>query len=343
MNRCIYLASKGAGKVAPNPMVGCVIVHNGEITGEGFHRKFGEAHAEINAIASVGDKTTLRNSTLYVTLEPCTHYGKTPPCTDALIKHKIPRIIIAASDNFEKVSGKGIDTLRAAGADVITGILEKEYRWLNRRYFYSVSEKRPYVILKWAQTKDGFIGRKNEIVKISNKKTSALSHKWRAEEQAIMIGTETAINDNPLLTTRLWHGKNPVRVVIDRTGRIPETLNIFNNDSQTIVFTETKRSNRDNVEFVSTEFNRNFPGNMLNAMYTRGIQSVIVEGGVYTIQSFINAGLWNEARVVEGNSELKSGIKAPSLNIEPVSQVNTGGDLLKIYINQEIPDQSVIE
>ena len=340
MQRCLDLAGKGLGNVAPNPLVGCVIVHEGKIIGEGFHQKYGEAHAEVNAIHSVQNKELLKSSTLYVTLEPCSHFGKTPPCADLIIEHKIPHVVISSKDPFPEVSGKGIEKLINAGIKVETDIFKSEYEWLNRRFFTFQNKKRPYVILKWAQTEDGFIDidRNNNmpnITWITNETCRILVHKWRTEEQAILIGTNTAVKDNPLLTARSWPGKNPLRIVLDRKLTLPQTLNIFNNEANTLVFTEMNKNSENNMEYTNINFDSNIIPDILNQLYKRGIQSLIVEGGAKTLQSFIDSGLWDEARVFTGNIQFKSGIRAPNINSNSVSSEIIGNSKLEVFTNNQ--------
>ncbi len=323
MFRCIELAKLGLGNTSPNPIVGCVITHNNKVIGEGYHQKCGEAHAEVNAINAVKNKELLKNSTLYVTLEPCSHFGKTPPCADLIVKTGIPRVIISCNDPNPQVSGKGINMLRNAGIEVKTGILKDEYEWENRRFFTFHNKKRPYIILKWAKTKDGFIDvkRNNNVPNINwitNETCRTLVHKWRTEEQAILIGTKTAINDNPELTARCYNGKNPLRIVIDRNLSLPLNLKVFNKNAETIIITEiTNYSNTvDNIKYCSLNFAQNFEENLLNELYKLNIQSVIIEGGLFTLNSFINKNLWDEARIFTGNIKFEKGLKAPKIDGE---------------------------
>ena len=303
MNRCIELASLGTGTVAPNPMVGAVLVHQNRIIGEGFHQQYGQAHAEVNCLNSVApeDQNLISDSTLYVSLEPCVHYGKTPPCTDLIIKHQIKKVFIGAIDPFNLVSGKGIAALRASGISVTTGVLAKECQLLNKRFFTFHSQKRPFIILKWAQTANYKIaGTANERLQISNEYTNRLVHKWRSEEASILIGTNTALLDNPALTTRLWTGHNLIRLVIDRHLLLPPELQIFDEKARTIIFNEQKHTIdlNQSAELVSPAYFR-IPdqGDILpsisEACYQLNIQSILVEGGAKTLQHFINAGFWD--------------------------------------------------
>ncbi len=331
------MAKKGLKDVAPNPMVGCVIVHNNTIIGQGYHQKYGEAHAEVNAINNVEDKELLRNSTLYVNLEPCSHFGKTPPCSNLIIESKIPKVIIGCIDTYSEVSGRGIEKLRNAGIEVIVGVLEKESKGLNKRFFTFHEKKRPYIILKWAQTQDGFIDVErngNEIVDnwITSPESKILVQQWRSEEQAIMIGTNTALNDNPKLTVREVQGENPIRIVLDMNLRLPNTLNIYDGSSTTLVFNSLKNELKPNIEYNKIEKD-NILNKILTELHNRNILSVIVEGGAQLLNSFIEANLWDEARVFVGCKEFKSGLNAPEFNFQPYQTLHFGSDVLSIYRN----------
>jgi diaminohydroxyphosphoribosylaminopyrimidine deaminase/5-amino-6-(5-phosphoribosylamino)uracil reductase len=320
MHRCLQLAGLGKGSVAPNPMVGAVLVHDDAIIGEGYHKKYGEAHAEVNCISSVieENKNLIGKSTLYVSLEPCVHYGKTPPCVDLIIKNKIPEVVIGCRDVFEQVAGKGIEKLKDAGVEVITGVLEKESVELNKRFFTFHQRQRPYVILKWAQSFDGKIAVSpksilNERILISNEYTNRLVHKWRSEEAAIMVGTNTTLKDNPSLTTRLWEGRNPVRIVVDMNLRLPATLKIFDKKAKTVIFNKIKQDEEDAVIYHKLE-TANILQEIMKALYLMNIQSVIVEGGVKLLQSFIDEDLWDEARIITNEQMvIEEGIDAPDL------------------------------
>lgn len=343
MQRALELAALGRGSVSPNPMVGCVIVHKGLIVGEGWHQRYGQAHAEVNAVNSVKDPSILSESTAYVTLEPCSHFGKTPPCADLLIKHRLKKVVICNEDPFPLVAGKGIKKLQEAGIEVETGLLAEEGYRLNRRFFTMVEQQRPYVILKWAETADGFIAKENfEAVKISNDFSQMYSHKWRSEEDAIMVGTNTAHFDNPSLTVRNWSGRNPIRVVLDKNGRLSPNLNIFNGDSKTIVITSMKDSSSGftiptqiisdlQSEVIEVEFNENLIENILQKLHENKIQSLIVEGGRQLLQSFIDNGLYDEIRLFKSNFQLKSGILAPKINFEHIKSIEKITDELSIY------------
>ena len=318
MRRCLQLAELGQGNVAPNPLVGCVIVKGDKIIGEGYHKKYGEAHAEVNAIESVLNPNDLKEATLYVNLEPCAHYGKTPPCANRIVESGIKKVVIAGQDPNEKVRGKGIRILEEGGIEVITGILESEEEYVNRRFLHFHNKRRPYVILKWAQTRDGFIdidraSGKTGQYRISNDSSKRLLHKWRAEEPSILVGTNTALNDNPSLNVRLVEGRDPLRVVIDLKGRLPLDLNLFTDGGQTIVYSGVERATDPGVEWKVVHESKGVVGEILNDLFEREIQSLIVEGGREVLQSFIDLELWNEARVFVGAEELLSGLPAPDI------------------------------
>lgn len=344
MRRCIELAALGKRDVAPNPMVGCVLVHKDKITGEGYHHAFGKAHAEVNAINSVNDKRVLKDCTLYVNLEPCSHYGKTPPCADLIIQSGIKKVVTGCRDPNEEVNGKGIRKLKENGVEVIENILENECRFMNRRFITFHKKKRPYIILKWAQSSDGFIAplntRSRKPFQISSKLSQTLVHRWRSEEQAIMVGTNTARNDNPQLNVRLWKGKNPVRIVIDKDLKLPASLNLFNGKQETLVFSEKKKNRKGRTEFIQVSFGNNLLNAIMENLFNRSIQSVIVEGGALLLQSFINRNLWDEARVFTSPLLLNNGVHAPSLSDEVctpsplVRGLGGEADELKIYYNR---------
>ncbi len=355
MHRCLALAKKGAGYVAPNPMVGAVLVHKDRIIGEGWHQQYGEAHAEVNCITSVKeeDKILLSTSTLYVSLEPCTHFGKTPPCADLIIQHKIPKVIIGCRDPFEAVNGKGIEKLQAAGVEVILSPaeLEKECIALNKRFFTFHTSKRPYVILKWAQTADDFIAASPQTplpkrgaykdsaiqrLHISNEYTNRLVHKWRSEEAAILVGTNTALSDNPELTTRLWHGPSSIRLVLDRDLKLPASLKIFNGEVKTIVFNTIKQEEKENLSYYKLENETNLVPSLLNALYQLNIQSVLVEGGAELLQSFIDSGNWDEIKTIT-NTELKigDGLTAPVITAAVLKDETTVlTDTVSVWLNK---------
>lgn len=320
MHRCLQLAKKGEGFAKPNPMVGAVIVHNGRIVGEGYHRQYGEAHAEVNAVRSVKNEELLSSSTLYVSLEPCAHHGKTPPCAELIIRKRIPQVVVAVSDPNSKVSGKGIEMMRDAGIDVTVGILEKEARELNRFFFVNQLYSRPFVMLKWAQSADGFIDHNRSSAeekapaKISNELTHSIVHKFRTQVQGIMVGTNTALLDNPKLTARKWFGDNPTRIVIDREGEIPANAAIFSDDAPVIVFTEADYPiKKSNIKSIILNFNGNVIQQILKHLYNEKIYSLLVEGGARLHTSFIEQECWDEAFVEISSKKLISGVKAPEI------------------------------
>ncbi|MBP6432383.1 MAG: bifunctional diaminohydroxyphosphoribosylaminopyrimidine deaminase/5-amino-6-(5-phosphoribosylamino)uracil reductase RibD [Ferruginibacter sp.] len=315
MHRSLQLAKLGNGYVAPNPMVGAVLVHDDVIIGEGFHAKYGQAHAEVNCINSVLPlhKHLISSSTLYVSLEPCAHFGKTPPCVDLIINQQIKNVVIGCRDSFEQINGKGIEKLKANGVNVICDVLKEECLKLNKRFFTYHTKHRPYIILKWAQSGDGFIGKQNERIFISNTYSTAIVHKWRTQEAAIMIGTNTALQDNPLLTARKWQGKNPTRIVVDKNLKVVNTLQVFNNDADTIFLNSIKNEESNNIRLKKIE---SFDASSIcEVLYQLQMQSVLIEGGATFLQSFINANMFDEIRVIQ-NEELclQQGIAAPIFN-----------------------------
>jgi diaminohydroxyphosphoribosylaminopyrimidine deaminase/5-amino-6-(5-phosphoribosylamino)uracil reductase len=334
------LAQLGLGSVSPNPMVGAVIVCDGNIIGEGYHQKYGQAHAEVNAIQQVVSKfnnyeDVLKQSTIYVSLEPCAHYGKTPPCADLIIKHQIPKVIIGCRDPFDQVNGKGIEKLQAAGVEVLSDVLKKECQWLNRRFFTRVQKHRPYVILKWAQTADGFFAPADHTqLWITGPESKKLVHQWRGEEDAVLIGKHTAMIDNPQLNVRYGNGRSPVRVVLDRQLELNKNLHLFDQSVETLIFNEVKTDADGNVKYIALEdFDRYVPQYILYQLYLRDIQSVIIEGGAFTLNSFIEAGLWDEARIFTGKANPGAGIKAPLIAGEIIEEVLSGTDELRILVN----------
>ena len=319
MARCISLARNGTGNVAPNPMVGAVIVHQGKIIGEGYHRKYGEAHAEVNAIASVRDESLLKEATIYVSLEPCSHYGKTPPCAELIIKKLIPRVVIGCLDPFPEVSGRGVRMLREAGVEVVTGVMEEEARELNRVFMTFQEKRRPYIYLKWAQSADGFMDRlrtDNSLpaVVLSSSETLRRVHHLRANVAAIMVGTQTALLDNSSLTVRHWAGKSPVRVVLDQTLRIPPHYHLLDGAVKTLVFTAVEAVSRENVEYVTIDFDRPVLPQVMHELYVRKLDSLMVEGGATLLGHFLEDGLWDQMLVETAPVNLESGVKAPDLS-----------------------------
>ncbi|HBX45929.1 bifunctional diaminohydroxyphosphoribosylaminopyrimidine deaminase/5-amino-6-(5-phosphoribosylamino)uracil reductase RibD [Limibacterium fermenti] len=344
MFRCLQLAKKGEGYTRPNPMVGAVIVHNGKIIGEGYHRKYGEPHAEVNAVRSVKDPSLLPQSTLYVSLEPCSHYGKTPPCSAMIISHKIPRVVIAVTDPNPKVAGNGIRMLRENGVDVTVGILEKEARELNRSFFVNQLYCRPYIILKWAQSKDGYLDRHRTShesappAMLSNTLTSILVHRTRTQVQGIMVGTRTALLDNPQLTARKWYGSNPVRIIIDRENKIPADFRIFRPDAPTLVFTEKAPPlSPDNkfVKYIELDFSKDILIPLLKAIYKENIYSVLVEGGGHLLSSFIEKQLWDEAFIEITDTALQDGIKSPEIQGQDIDIQKYSGSV-QIHLKSKI-------
>jgi diaminohydroxyphosphoribosylaminopyrimidine deaminase/5-amino-6-(5-phosphoribosylamino)uracil reductase len=333
MQRALQLASLGIGKVAPNPMVGCVIVYEDKIIGEGWHQQYGKAHAEVNAIDSVAHQELLPQSTLYVSLEPCSHFGKTPPCADLLVRKNVGKVIIACTDPNPLVAGKGIRKLQEAGIPVEVGVLEKEARYLNKRFFTFIEKKRPYILLKWAQTQDGFLARSNYDSKwISNIHSRTLVHQWRSQEQAIMVATHTALHDNPQLNVREWSGKNPVRIVIDKTLQIPTHYHLLDRSQPTLCYNLLKNESTDNLIFVKLEAD-SFLENLLQDLYERKIQSVMVEGGSRLLQTFIEKNLWDEARIFVGDICFGEGILAPKLPLQNMHQKQIFEDKLLYFEN----------
>jgi diaminohydroxyphosphoribosylaminopyrimidine deaminase / 5-amino-6-(5-phosphoribosylamino)uracil reductase len=346
MRRCLDLAAGGLGSVAPNPMVGCVIVHHGRIIGEGAHQVYGGPHAEVNAIASVRDPGLLSGSSLYVNLEPCSHHGKTPPCTDLILKHRIQKVYIGTRDPNPLVAGKGMAALQNAGCSIETGLLEKECKTLNKRFFTFHEKRRPYVILKWAQTSDGFIdvvrksGQEARPTWITSERLRMLVHKWRSEEPAIMAGTQTVLLDNPSLNVRNWQGKQPLRVVIDRQLRLPKDLHLFDGSQPTIVFNETKSGEAGLTAFVRTDFGHNPLQGILDHLHGLGVQSVFVEGGRRLIQSFIDTSLWDEARVFCGPQFFGKGVPSPVIGPGKPARIPIGRELF-FWFNNPINPESL--
>jgi diaminohydroxyphosphoribosylaminopyrimidine deaminase/5-amino-6-(5-phosphoribosylamino)uracil reductase len=340
MRRCLELAKQGAGYVASNPMVGAVLVHEKKIIGEGFHQQYGGPHAEVNCINSVSgqEKHKILSSVLYVSLEPCSHFGKTPPCTDLIIANKIPEVVIGCRDPFKEVDGKGIEKLKAAGIKVVYGILEDQCRQLNKRFFTFYTKHRPYIILKWAETGDGKLAANgNHRLLISNKQTNRLVHKWRSEEASILVGTNTALLDDPELTTRNWPGPSPIRLVVDMDLKLPSSLKIFNDKQRTIIFNNIKHEEKDHLIYYQVTEDVSLVHQIVNALYQMKIQSVIVEGGARLLQSFIDEEMWDEARIIK-NEELiiNNGLAAPKLEIKNADkEIKILEDSIKIY-NHEL-------
>ncbi|GGI26128.1 bifunctional diaminohydroxyphosphoribosylaminopyrimidine deaminase/5-amino-6-(5-phosphoribosylamino)uracil reductase RibD [Pedobacter mendelii] len=341
VKRCLELAALAIGNVNPNPMVGCVIVVDGKIIGEGYHQKFGEAHAEPNAVKSVFDRHgieaehLLKQATAYVNLEPCAHFGKTPPCADLFIKHQIKKVVIGNGDPFAGVNGKGIEKLKNAGIEVISGILDNECRYFNRRFFTRVEKQRPFIILKWAETANGYFATINGHQKwISGGLAKRLAHQWRTEEDAILIGKHTAIMDNPQLTSRDWPGKNPLRLVIDKNLNIPQSNHIFNKEAKTIVFNEVKTDVIDNIHYIQMEDMKFYLAQKIAfQLYLMDIQSVIIEGGANIIKQFLDANLWDEARIFTSQNSWIEGVPSPVINGFVTEHFQIDNDKLSIYLN----------
>ena len=336
MQRCLQIARAGQGRVAPNPMVGAVLVHRDRIVGEGFHRAFGGPHAEVNAIRSVRNRDLLPESTLYVNLEPCAHVGKTPPCADLIIASGIPKVVVAQVDPNPVVGGKGILKLRQAGVDVTTGVFEEDALFLNRRFNTYHSQKRPYIILKWAQTANGFMDRSRDdfqtgINWISHPFTKKMVHKWRSEEEAIIVGAGTIRNDDPELTVRGWFGKSPMRVALSQKGELPQSSAIFGDSQPIWIINNVHEKISGKEEWMMGKNNETLPETAARVLYERGLTSVLVEGGAQTLQSFIEAGLWDEARVIVSDATFRSGLNAPLLSVNATSRQNYGRDQIFQY------------
>jgi len=345
MKRCLDLATLGASTVSPNPMVGAVILHDGIIIGEGYTSPYGGSHAEVNAIQDAYQKlgkAEARNrfckSTMYVSLEPCSHFGKTPPCADMLVELQFERVVIGCLDTFSKVNGEGFKKLQGAGIDAIVGVLEKACLFVNRRFFTRIQQQRPYVILKWAQTLDGLFSPEDAAQQwISNIASKQLVHKWRGEEDAILVGTSTALIDNPSLTTRLWNGKNPKRILIDKELAVPTDAAIFNEEAETIIFNAHQTDWQKNRKFIALEhFDLYLPQQLLYQLYLMDVQSLIVEGGAKTLQSFIDAGMWDEARVFVSQNCWGQGKLAPRLTARVDATEKVGDDELRFYFNRKV-------
>lgn len=338
IKRCIALAKNGFGTTYPNPMVGSVIVYNDQIIGEGWHKKAGEPHAEVNAVRSVKDKSLLKKATIYVSLEPCSHFGKTPPCCDLIIANEIPNVVVGTVDPNEKVAGNGIKKLIAAGANVTVGILEKECHELNKRFFTFHNKKRPYIILKWAESQDGFLAPEKQAdqerkpIWITNAYSRQLVHKWRSEEQAILAGTQTVVDDNPKLNTRDWSGNSPVRVVLDQNNRISRDSFIFDDSVKTIIFTKSEINfSAENTTFEIIDFNQNIISQVLAVLHQNQIQSIIIEGGLNTLQAFIDQDMWDEARIFIGKTSFGTGTRTPILQKKTTTKTYIQNDEL-IYV-----------
>lgn len=350
MRRCIELAKKGIGTTRPNPSVGAVIVYEGKIIGEGYTSPYGGPHAEVNAIRSVKDETLLKEATIYVTLEPCSHFGKTPPCADLILEKQIPNVVIGTVDTHSVVAGKGIQRLKENGVQVVVGVLEDACKQHHKRFFTVQNKKRPYIILKWAETIDGFIAplekKTNRPIWISNNYSKQLVHKLRAEEHAILVGNNTVLDDNPKLNVRTWSGENPIRILIDPSLKVSGNYSILDGTISTLVITEKQRTESEIKKYQSTyidknneiqiqqiDFSNNVAKQISDVLYQNNIQSVIIEGGAKTLQTFIDASIWDEAYVFVGKNKFYEGIKAPRINIKPSTTQQIKNDLLSVYFN----------
>lgn len=338
MQQCLELAAKGLGSVAPNPMVGSVVVHNGNIIGQGYHQQYGGPHAEVNAVNSVAEKSLLKDSTIYVNLEPCAHYGQTPPCAELIASLGIPNVVVGHLDPNPLVAGKGVAILEGAGCKVTHGVLAEAGRALNKRFLTFFEQKRPYVILKWAQSSDGFIDAVRSTAEtppvwITSPASKTLVHQWRSEEPAILVGTNTALLDNPRLNVREVNGTNPTRVVLDLNGRLPDSLHLFAGEQPTLVISKEAKASGTNLEYATVNSAKPLVTQVLDALYQRKLQSVIVEGGSQTLQAFLDANAWDEARVFTGITGLGSGLKAPRLAGTPVATATVGMDRLEYFSN----------
>ncbi len=345
MFRCLELAVLGCGNVAPNPMVGSVLVYNDTIIGEGYHQQYGQAHAEVNCINSVleENKHLIPQSTLYVSLEPCSHFGKTPPCSDLIIASNIKNVVVGCRDSYEEVNGKGIEKLQQNGIDVAVGVLEEACKNLNKRFFTFHQNKRPYIILKWAETANGNIAANaNERLLISNDFSNRLVHKWRHEEAGILVGTNTAMLDNPSLKNRLWHGKSPIRLVVDMQLRLPTDLQIFNQQIPTIIFNTIRQSVQKNITYYLLNTQQYLIEQIVQAAYQLNIQSLLVEGGCKLLQSFIDSSLWDEARViVNDNLIVDEGLHAPILSHHAIIKKDSVfNDTITYFSNKNIGNKA---
>ncbi|MEG0931463.1 bifunctional diaminohydroxyphosphoribosylaminopyrimidine deaminase/5-amino-6-(5-phosphoribosylamino)uracil reductase RibD [Algoriella sp.] len=341
MSRCIQIATNGLGTTYPNPFVGSVIVHNNKIIGEGFTSEYGGPHAEVNAINSVKNPELLKESTLYVTLEPCSHHGKTPPCADLIIKKEIPRVVIGTLDPFSKVNGQGYLRLLKNGVDVTLNILENECLELNKRFLTFHQKKRPYIILKWAQTEDGYMGRDDIQKWITNQYSKQLVHKWRTEEEAILVGKNTALIDNPQLNSRLWNGKNPLRIAIDKNLAIPRSFHLFDQSQPTVIFNSLEDFEEENLIIKKIDFSEKIVPQVIDYLHQKNIQSLIIEGGSDTIQYFIETNLWDEARILSSDTIWNEGILAPRIKGTRIGKYRFLNDELNIFENRiQIEEES---
>ena len=337
IKRCLEISKLGIGTTRPNPSVGAVLVVDDRIIGEGFTSPYGGNHAEVNAISTVRDSSLLATATMYVTLEPCSHFGKTPPCADLIIKSEIKKVVIGCIDSNVLVAGKGVERLQNAGCEVIVGVLEKECKAHHKRFFTFQTKKRPFIILKWAQTLDAYVAPKNRAIQapvwITNEASRQLVHKWRSEEQAILVGTTTVLDDNPRLDVRYWKGEDPVRIIIDKELKIPANLKVYDGSVKTIFINESSTSVKGAIFFEKINFSKPIAIQICEVLFKHKIQSLIVEGGTKTIQTFIDENLWDEARVFSGEVHFNDGVNAPKFDVIPTNKENIKGDILKTYLN----------
>lgn len=338
MRRCLELAVKGLGRTSPNPLVGCVITHENQIIGEGFHNYHGGPHAEVNAIESVNNKELLKESKLFVTLEPCSHFGLTPPCANLIVKHQIPKVVICNTDPYKKVSGNGIKLLKENGVQVTIGVLENAGNEINKRFFESHRHNKPYIILKWAQNQNGLIDKirsKEEtgVNWITQKETKSLTHQWRAQEDAILVGANTVLNDSPKLNVRYASGKHPIRLVLDPNGKIPANHVFWTHNTPVIVYSYSNQGYAENVQYAMLTKEKNVLHQVMNHLHSKNVLSVMVEGGAHTINQFIKENLWNEARIITGYNNWQTGVKAPSIKGKFVSKEQFGNDQVNIIRN----------
>jgi diaminohydroxyphosphoribosylaminopyrimidine deaminase/5-amino-6-(5-phosphoribosylamino)uracil reductase len=342
MRRCLDLAGKAEGSTYPNPLVGAVIVHDNIIIGEGYHIKAGDPHAEVNAINDVADKELLKTAVLYVSLEPCSHYGKTPPCIDLILSHGIKKVVIGTTDTSDPVAGKGIMALQNAGCEVVTGVLGEDCRWINRRFFTFNEKKRPYIILKWAQSADGYLDYEREKVPeqkpawITGKPERVLVHKWRANEQAILAGAGTVRADDPQLNVRYWAGNDPLRLILSSSGALRKESAVFRTNGTNIVFTDNAEADLENAVKVKLDNNRNSASQVVGYLYSIGIQSLLIEGGAAVLDHFISAGKWDEARIFTGRDPFRTGVKAPVVTGKVLANVLFSRSQLEVTMNDKV-------
>lgn len=339
MQRCLQLARNGAGAVAPNPLVGAVLVRGERVLAEGWHHAVGGPHAEVECLRAFGDGPVPEDAILYVNLEPCAHHGRTPPCADLLIARQVRHAVVGCTDPNPQVAGKGIERLRNAGVHVVVDVLRDECRWINRRFITAFAHQRPYVVLKWARSADGYLDDHGRTVRISSAATDVLVHRWRAEEQAILVGSRTARSDDPLLTVRLVEGRQPLRVVLDRAGSLPGNLRVFNTDAPTLLFTAVARPDMPAVDQCTVPADAAPLPLLLAELHRRQVRSVLVEGGAALLGHFISNGLWDEARVITGPGVLGGGTQAPRMDVPPVRTFAVGSDRIELFTNaQPVPD-----